>query len=292
MNFENVLQSLAFGLFTGGIYGITAVGLALVFGVMKVLNVAHGELLMLGGYISYWAFTELGLDPFLSLFIVIPAMFLVGIILDRVLFRHVIRQEGEEKIKNSLLVSFGLALVIQNLAITQFTADDRFTQVAYMGAGLKLAGISMPYTSLGSFVLALVVILALHGFLHESSPGKAVLATASDLEAAELVGINIQRVFMLTFALGAALAAIAGTQVVLAYGISPSIGLTWTLKALIVVVLAGTGSILGAFPAGLLLGVVEALSGAFLGATYSEVIGLVMFLLVLLLRPQGLFGRK
>jgi len=292
MNLQNVIQSLAFGLFTGGMYGIAAVGLSLVFGVLKVLNVAHGELLMLGGYISYWTFIVLGLDPFLSLFIVIPAMFLVGLALDRILFRHIVRQEGEAKIKNSLLVSFGLALIIQNLAIAQFTADDRTVQVAYMGSGLNLLGVGLPYTRLGSLIIALVVILALHFFLHHSSPGKAVLATAEDLEAAELAGINIHRVFMLTFALGASLAGIAGTQVVLIYGISPSVGLFWTLKALIIVVLAGTGSILGAFPAGLLLGVVEALSGTFLGATYSEVIGLVMFLLVLLLRPQGLFGRS
>ncbi len=292
MNFQDILQSLAFGLFTGATYGLAAVGLSLVFGVLKVLNVAHGELLMLGGYLSFWAFTLLGLDPFLSLVIVIPAMFLVGLALDRILFRHLIRQEGEEKVKNSLLVSFGLALIIQNLAIAQFTADDRTIQVAYLGLGFNLLGVSLPYTRLGSFILALAVILGLHFFLHNSSPGKAIRATAEDVEAAELAGINIQRVFMLTFALGSALASIAGMQVVLNYGISPSIGLTWTLKALIVVVLAGTGSILGSFPAGLLLGVVEALSGTFLGATYSEVIGLVIFLLVLLVRPQGLFGRK
>ncbi len=292
MTVQSVVQSLAFGLFTGGIYGIAAVGLALVFGVLKVLNVAHGELLMLGGYITFWAFNTLGLDPFLSLLIVIPLMFLVGLLLERVVFRHIMRQEGETKIKNSLLVSFGLALILQNLAISQFTADERSVQVGYMGIGLHVWGIDLPFTRLGSLALALVVIAGLHFFLHHTRPGKAVLATAEDLEAAELAGINIQRVFMLTFALGAALASIAGTQVVLNYGISPSIGLSWTLKALIVVVLAGTGSILGSFPAGLLLGVVEALSGSLLGATYSEVVGLVMFLAVLLIRPQGLFGRN
>ncbi len=292
MNLVDIAQSLVFGLFTGGIYGITAVGLALIFGVLKVLNVAHGELMMLGGYISYYAFTALGLDPFISLLIVIPAMFLFGLILERVFFRQMMRQDEEEKIKNSLLVSFGLVLIIDNLAITQFSADDRTIQVSYLGSGLSLAGISIPYARLGGLLLAFIVILVLHFFLHHSQPGKAVLATAEDIEAAELVGINVQRVFLLTFALGAALAAIAGTQVALTYGISPSIGISWTLKALIVVVLAGTGSIFGAFPAGLLLGVVEALSGVILGPTYSEVIGLVMFLLILLLRQQGLFVRR
>ena len=141
-------------------------------------------------------------------------------------------------------------------------------------------------------LIALLVTLGLNYFLHHTYPGKAILATAEDFEAAELVGININRVYMMTFALGASLASIAGTFVTVTYGLSPSIGVIWTLKALIVIVLAGTGSILGAFPAGLLLGVVEALSGTFIDTSYREVVGLVIFLLVLVLRPQGLFARN
>jgi branched-chain amino acid transport system permease protein len=292
MSFESFLQTLVFGVFVGGIYGIAAMGLALVFGVLKMMNIAHGELLMLGGYVSYWAFSKLGVDPFVSILLVIPALFLVGLLLDRVVYRHIVRLEGEEKIKNSLLVSFGLTLVIQNLAQWGFTADERAIQVAYTGAGLNLAGVTLPYTRLGSFGIAIAVTLFLHFFLHRTYFGKAILATAEDWEAAELVGINIHRIYMVTFALGASLAAIAGTFVATTYGIAPSIGIIWTLKALVVVVLAGTGSILGAFPAGILLGVVEAVSGAFIGSTYREVIGLVMFVLVLVLRPQGLFARK
>ncbi len=292
MSIESFAQTLVFGLFVGGIYGIAAMGLAMVFGVLKMLNIAHGELLMLGGYVSFWAFRAYGVDPFVSLIIVIPALFLVGLLLDRVVYRHIVRLQGEEKIKNSLLVSFGLTLVLQNLAQWGFTADERTIQVAYMGTGFNLAGVALPYTRLGSFGIALAVALLLHLFLHRTYFGKAILATAEDWEAAELAGINIHRVYMLTFALGASLAAIAGTFVTITYGISPSIGVIWTLKALIVVVLAGTGSILGAFPAGLLLGLVEAVSGAFIGSTYREVIGLVIFVFVLILRPQGLFVRK
>lgn len=292
MSLESFAQTVAFGLFVGGIYGIAAMGLALVFGVLKMLNIAHGELLMLGGYASFWAFHAFGMDPFVSLLIVIPAMFLVGLALDRAVYRHVVRLTGEEKIKNSLLVSFGLTLVIQNLAQWGFTSDERTIQVAYAGQGLNLFGVALPYTRMGSLAIALVVAVLLHLFLRRTYPGKAILATTEDWEAAELAGINIHRVYMMTFALGASLAAIAGTMVIITYGISPSVGVLWTLKALIVVVLAGTGTVLGAFPAGLLLGVVEAVSGAFIGSTYREVIGLVMFLLVLVLRPQGLFARK
>lgn len=292
MSLESFLQTMVFGVFVGGIYGIAAMGLALVFGVLKMLNIAHGELLMLGGYVSFWAYATWGIDPFVSLLLTIPTLFLVGLLLDRVVYRHIVRLEGEDKIKNSLLVSFGLTLVIQNMAQWGFTADERAIPTAYTGAGLNLAGVTLPYTRLGSFGIALVVTLLLHFFLRRTTWGKAILATAEDWEAAELVGINIHRVYMMTFALGASLAAIAGTSVIITYGISPSVGIIWTLKALVVVVLAGTGSILGAFPAGILLGVVEAVSGAFINSTYREVIGLVIFILVLILRPQGLFTRK
>ena len=292
MSLESFLQTMVFGVFIGGIYGIAAMGLALVFGVLKMLNIAHGELLMLGGYVSFWAYVTWGIDPFVSILLTIPALFLVGLLLDRLVYRHIVRLEGEDKIKNSLLVSFGLTLVIQNMAQWGFTADERAIPTAYTGAGLNLAGVTLPYTRLGSFGIALVVTLLLHFFLRRTYWGKAILATTEDWEAAELVGINIHRVYMMTFALGASLAAIAGTSVIITYGISPSIGIIWTLKALVVVVLAGTGSILGTFPAGILLGVVEAVSGAFIGPTYREVIGLVIFVLVLILRPQGLFTRK
>lgn len=288
---QSIIQNLVFGLFVGGIYGTAALGLALVFGVLKVLNVAHGELMMIGGYVSFWLFTLLGMDPFLSLLFAIPLLFVLGLLLDLVVFRYIERLTGETRIKNSLLVSFGLTLVLQNLAIRLFTADERSIAMSYAGAGVNILGVALPYTRLISLLIALVVVLALHLFLHHTDLGKAILATAEDWEAAELAGINVRRTYMLTFALGAALAGIAGMLVGVGYGVAPSIGLAWTLKALIVVVLAGTGSVLGAFPAGVLLGVVESIGGAAIGASYREVISLAIFLIVLLLRPQGLFGR-
>jgi branched-chain amino acid transport system permease protein len=247
---------------------------------------------MIGGYIGFWAFSTLGLDPFLSLVIVIPALFVFGVILDRVLYRHVVLLPGEEKIKNSLLVSFGLGLVLQNLALWLFTGDERSVQPSYAGDGFNVFGVILPYTRLMTLASALIITLALHLFLSRTYPGKAIMATAEDYEAAELAGINIKRVYMLTFGLGAALAGVAGQFVTFTYALSPNIGMLWTLNSLIVIVLAGTGSILGALPAGILLGVVESLAGAYIAQTYKDVIGLVLFLAVLILRPQGLFVRK
>ena len=291
MSYETIAQNLVFGLFVGSLYGIAAVGLALIFGVLKILNVAHGELLMLGGYITFWLFVLFGIDPFVSLLICAPALFLFGLALERGVFRHVVRLSGETRIKNSLLVSFGLTLIIQSTVIRLFSADDRAVQMSYSGVGLGLFGVALPYTRLLILAIALGAILALHLFLQHTYTGKAIRATAEDWEAAALAGIDIQRIYRLTFGIGAALAGVAGTLVCVSYGVSPSIGLVWTLKALVVVVLAGAGSILGAFPVGLLLGAAEALSGTFIGPSYRELVGLVIFLLVLLLRPQGLFGR-
>jgi branched-chain amino acid transport system permease protein len=292
MGFSSFIQTVLFGIFAGSIYGVAAMGLALVFGVMKILNIAHGELVMIGGYVGFWAFTTLGMDPFASLIIVIVALFAVGIILDRVVYRHIVKLQGEEKIKNSLLVSFGLGLVLQNIALWVFTGDERSVQVSYAGDGLDIFGVLLPWTRLATVAIVLIITVALHLFLRKTYPGKAILATAEDYESAGLAGININRVYMLTFALGAALAGVAGQFVTFTYALAPSIGMFWTLKAMIVIVLAGTGSILGALPAGILLGVVEALSGAYLAQTYKEVVGLIIFLLVLILRPQGLFVRK
>ncbi len=291
MTLNTVIQTLVFGLFVGSIYGIAAVGLGLVFGVMGMLNVAHGELLMIGGYVGFWLSTMAGIDPLLSLLILGPLMFLLGMVLHKVLYTHVIRFAPEVRLKNSLLISFGLVLILQQMAILLWTADERTIQTSYTGHGFNLGEIVFPYTRLANLGIGLLVIALLYMFLRRTYFGKAIRATAENWEAAALAGINVQQIYLITFALGTTLAGIAGTLVALNYGIGPSIGLSWTLKALVVVVLAGTGSVTGAFPAGLLLGMAENASTLVIDPAYREVVGLAIFLLVLLLRPQGLFGR-
>ena len=291
MNPALVAQQLLFGLFVGGNYGLAAVGLSLVFGVLRVLNVAHGEFLMLGGYASFWAFTLLHVDPFVSVLISGPLLLLLGLALNQGLFSFVEKLDEENKIRTSLLISFGLTLVLQNLAQVLWTANERAVSTSYGGAGLNVLGVLLPYSRLAALALSLLAIVALDQLLRRTYFGKAVRATAEDWQAASLAGIDIQRTYLLTFGLGAALAGVAGALVSVSYSIAPTIGTAWMLKALVVVVLAGMGSIVGAFAAGLLLGVAEALSIFVIGASYREVVGLVLFLLVLLLRPQGLFGK-
>jgi len=284
-------QQLLLGLLIGGLYGLAAAGLSLVFGVMKVLDVAHGELIMLGGYAAFFAVGLLGLDPFGSLAVVIPLSLLLGVVLYLGLFGFVVRADEETRVKNSLLIGFGLALAFHALAVRLWTADERSIVTPYGGSVLMLGDLAIPLVRLLSLLLAFLLIGGLHLLLARWRWGKAIRATAEDWQAALLTGIDVRRAYLLAFALGTGLAGAAGTLVAIGYSVSPSIGLEWTLKALIVVVLAGLGSMLGTFVGGLVLGVAEAASAAAFGGAYREIVGLVIFVLVLVARPKGLFGR-
>ena len=285
-------QNAIFGLLIGGLYGLAAVGLSLVFGVLKILNVAHGELLMLGGYAAFWLFTLWHVDPFVSLVPSAAAMFLIGAMLYRLLFGRLLYAPDDLKLKNSILIGFGLSLVLQTAALLAWTADERAVETAVSGSVLPVGGVVVPVLRLASLGVAFAVLAGLHVFLQKTRWGTAVRATADDVEAAEMVGIPVPLVFLGAFGLGSALAGVAGALVSVTDSVNPTIGLSWTLKALIVVVLGGMGNILGTFVAGLFLGVAEAVSGFVLGNAYREVMGLVLFLLVISVRPQGLFSRE
>jgi branched-chain amino acid transport system permease protein len=289
---ESVSQTLVFGILVGALYALVALGLSLVFGVTKFLNVAHGELLMFGGYASFWAFSLWGVDPFLTIPTTILALLVIGLILYKVLFARMVKLPEETKIKNTLLVGFGLSVILQNLALRFWTADDRGITPSYFGEAFTILGVRFPLVRLASLCTALVFLLALHLFLRKSYMGKAIRATVQDWQAATLMGIDIHKVYLLAFALGAALAGVAGTLVAVNYSIEPSMGLTWTLKALIVMVLGGLGSITGTLVGGLVLGLTESATSLLLSNNYREVVSLVLFLLILVFRPQGLFGAK
>jgi branched-chain amino acid transport system permease protein len=284
-------QQLLLGVLIGGLYGLAAAGLSLVFGVLKVLDVAHGELIMLGGYMAFFVVAGFGLDPFASLLLVIPLSLLLGVALYWGLFGFVVRADEETRVKNSLLIGFGLALALHALAVRLWTADERSIITPWGGAVISVGGLSIPVVRLLSLAVAIALIGGLHLLLARWRWGKAIRATAEDWQAALLTGIDVRRAYLLAFAIGTGLAGAAGTLVTIGYSVSPSIGLEWTLKALIVVVLAGLGSMMGTFVGGLLLGVAEAASAAVFGGPYREVVGLVIFVVVLVVRPRGLFGR-
>ncbi|MCS7179563.1 MAG: branched-chain amino acid ABC transporter permease [Anaerolineae bacterium] len=287
-----VAQSLASGILVGALYGLAAVGLSLVFGVTKILNVSHGELLMLGGYTSFWLFTLFGVDPFAGIPLSMFALVIIGLIVYQLLFSRLIKLPTEDKIRTSLLVGFGLGLMLQNIALRLWTADNRGITPSYAGAVLTVLGVRLPYVRVASLVIAFVFLLALQLFLQKTYTGKAIRATAQDWEAATLMGINVHRVYLLSFVLGTALAGAAGTLVAVGYSVEPVMGLHWTLKALIVLVMGGIGSIAGTLIGGLILGVTESAAAVWISGNYRHVVGLAIFILVLLIRPQGLFGAK
>ena len=288
--YELYAQTFVNGINVGALYGLAAVGLSLTFGVMKMLNIAHGEFLMVGGYFAYWLFTLMGLDPFLGLPIIAIALFLIGAIFYKLVFAGIARFHEEVKVKNSLLVGFGLFLVLPQIARGLWTADERAITPIYSGTSFPLLGVRVAYVPLAGLVVSGVVILALHFLLTRTYFGKSVRGTSENWKSAKLMGINVDKTYLITFAIGTALAGIAGVLVGLVQAITPDVGMEWTIKALIVVVLAGIGSVGGAFIAGLVLGVVEAVGAIFMGP-YSMVLGLLIFLLILMLRPQGLFGK-
>lgn len=290
MNIEILIQSVIFGIFLGALYGLGAVGFSFIFGVMKILNIAHGELLMLGGYAAFFLLSLYKIDPFLSLPIVAILLFFTGAIFYKVLFARVIKFSDELRIDTSLLISFGLILILSQMSVLSFTADEVGITTPYSGKGIEIYGMQFPYIRILGFIVAMIAIFGLQIFLHKTYLGKSIRAAAENLESAILMGVNVNRVYLISFALACALAGIAGSIVVVSYSISPAIGMEWSLKAMIITILAGVGSIGGAFVAGVLLGIVESVSAIFLGP-YMSVVGLIMFLLVLMLRPQGLFGR-
>ncbi|MEW5868145.1 MAG: branched-chain amino acid ABC transporter permease [Chloroflexota bacterium] len=289
---EAILQNIVFGILIGALYGLAALGLSLVFGVTKFLNVAHGELLMFGGYASFWIFNLLGLDPFLSLPLNILVLLVIGFVLYELLFVRMVKLGVEDKIKNTMLVGFGLSLILQNVALLLWTADDRGITTSYSAQAFKLLGIRFPMMRLASFALALVCLIALNIFLRKTFTGRAIRATVEDWEAASLMGINVHQVYLLSFVLGAVLAGIAGALVSATFSVYPSMGMHWTLKALVVMVLGGLGSFTGTFVGGVLLGATESVTAFVIGGNYREIVGLLLFLLVLIFRPQGLLGSK
>jgi branched-chain amino acid transport system permease protein len=285
-------QNLVFGLLVGGLYGLAAVGLSLVFGVTKILNVSHGELLMLGGYAGFWLFTLFGVDPFLGLPLAILFLVLLGFVVYKLIFGRMTKLGEEVKIKNTMLVGFGLGIVLQNVAQRLWTADQRGITTDYSSMAFTLFDVRFPVVRVASFLIALFVLVALHLFLKRTYFGKAIRATVQDWEAAALLGISTDRVYLVSFLLGAGLAGLAGALVSVGYSIEPTMGLEWTLTSLIVMVLGGLGSFVGTFVAGLLLGITQSLTSFWLGGAYREMVALVLFLLVLIVRPQGLFGTK
>jgi len=277
----------------GALYGLASVGFTLVFGVMRVLNIAHGAFMMIGGYLSFWAFTLYQIDPLVSLLLIAPSLFIMGLIVYVVQVLPVIKfTDDHEKIHVSLLISFGVSVVLQNIALLLWTGDIRSITTSYAGSVLQIFNIRIPVVGIAGVALAVLFVFGLYVFLSKTRLGKSMRATAADWNAASLMGINTNRAYLISFAIGVALAGIAGTLVCMIHSIDPDMGLFWTLKGMIIITVAGVGNVRGVLACGLLLGIVESLSVFIAGASYREVVGLVILVAVLMVKPKGLFTSR
>jgi branched-chain amino acid transport system permease protein len=282
------VQSLLSGVLVGGVYALIGIGLTIIFGVMRIINFAHGDLLMVGMYLTYFIFTILGIDPFLSIVITIPLMFLLGAFLQKVFINRVLNALPQ----NQILLTIGLGLVMSNLAMMLFTSDYRILTTTYSSASVSIAGISISMPLLVSFLITAAITAFLYWFLLKTDTGQAIRATAQDRDAAQLMGVNVRRMSILATGMGAALAGTAGALISPTYYIFPQVGAAFTLKAFVIVVLGGMGSVIGATLGGVVIGAAESLAAVYVSAGLKELFVFVLFLLVLLFRPAGLLGKS
>ena len=283
---ETLVQSVVSGVLTGSLYAMIGVGLTVVFGVMRIINLAHGDLVMLGMFGAFWAHALLRIDPFVSIVLWVPLMFLAGMLIYRFLLKPII--PGGEL--NTLLYTAGLSLLIANVALFAWTGDYRTIKLRYALSPLRPFGIAVPIPLAIAFLLAIVITVCLYLFLARTDPGRAIRATSQNPEAAALMGIDVDRISMLTFGLGSALAGAAGVLLAPSLYLYPTVGELLVAKCFVIVVLGGLGSVSGAIAGGILLGLVESLGAVYISVAYKDTIGFVIFLLVLLFRPSGLFG--
>lgn len=279
-----VPQTWVNGILLGGIYALLGVGMTMMFGIVKLTNLAHGEFIIIGAFASTLLADLLGVDPILTLIVTVPIMFIVGVILQTVLINRVMLQGSEP----ALLVTFGLSIILQDAMLLLFTADARHSKVSYATSTIKITNnLSIPVLNLVVFAVSLVTILVLTIFLRKTYMGRAIRATSDDTSAASLMGVNVKRTYGIAMGIAMATAAVAGMGVGMLWTYYPSSGGNYLLTAFGVVVIGGMGSIPGTLVAGLIYGLAQVAGGANYGALVSYVILIIM----LAFRPQGLFSK-
>lgn len=281
-------QVIVNGLLLGGVYAAIGVGFSLTWGVLNIINIAHGAMVMLGAYVSFFLFSAFGLDPFLSIPVSMAAMFALGYVLQRVIINRVLGYG----VFMTLVLTFGLSLFFIDFALIVFSGDYRSVTTGYAGQGIRLAGAVVPYQRLGILLVSLFVVFGLHLFLSRSSVGRAIRATALNRGSAQLLGVNIAGIYALTFAIGAATAGAAGSLLAMTITITPVLGNLFIGKAFIVAALGGLGTVYGALVGGLVLGMAESLGASILGASWQHAIGFAILVGILILRPEGLMGKE
>ena len=291
MDPTRILQIIFTGLIMGGIYALIAVGLNLIYGTMRLLNIAHGELIMVGAYITYWLYMLYGVSPLLSMVLVVGLSAIIGLLVCLFIFLPIIKTSKSVTVleSNSLLIFFGLSFIFTNAASLLWTADIR--GYSYMTKVVHIAGVPLMYNRLVALAVALLVCFFCYILIQKTMLGKAIRALIQDREASQLVGIDTNFIYLFSFSLGFAMAGLAGCLLSMFYEITPFMGLPYTIIAFIVIVLGGLGNILGSLLGGFLLGLLETIGVSVTSPGLRPILSYSVFILIILIRPKGIFGR-
>lgn len=292
---EVFLQTLIAGLLLGGLYALIGLGMTLIMGVMKIINLSHGELMMVSMYIAYWMFTLFNIDPYISVLIATPLLFFLGIAIQRYLINPVLKVESILP-ENQVILTVGIGMVLSNLATIFFKSDYRSTPVSYATKAIYLSDfwkdspieLSLSFPWAFSFLIAVIITVALWLFLTKTDTGKSIRATAQDQDAALLMGVNVKRMRVLAFGIGSGLVGAAGCLFIPIYYLFPSLGGQFTLIAFVITILGGLGSTFGAITGGLILGIFESMTATYLGMGWAPVGRFVIFIACLVFLPGGI----
>jgi branched-chain amino acid transport system permease protein len=285
------LDALLNGVLMGGIYGLTALGLTLIFGVMKVINFAHGTHLMMMMYASYWVVELTGIDPYLSLIVVIPVAYLLGYFTQDLLVNPILNKEADVREPvGVLLLTAGLWIFFNNFFLLLFGANFRSAETIYSGTTFSLGSILVSKPLLYAFIISLISTYILYRFLKTTRLGRAIRATGQDRESARLMGINVFRIYNIAFGIGIVAVGIAGVVLIPLFYVHPFAGDVFDIRAFVIVVLGGLGSVPGALLGGIIVGVIESLAGQYFSMTWAAALIYIIFLIVLFIRPSGIFG--
>lgn len=287
------LQATVNGIFMGSIYGLTALGLTIIFGVIKVINFAHGSLLMVGMYAAYWFILFTGIHPYFALIVVVPLLFLFGYLMQDIVIRPVFKAEKDVREPITVIVvTTGVWYLLDNLALMLFGAKYRVIPTAITGKSFSVGDLIISVPKFYGFIITIVTAVLLVLFFKKTRMGKAIRATSFDRDAASLMGIKQYKIYNIAFGIGTAIAGIVGCVLVPFYYVFPTVGVIFDIRAFVIVVLGGLGSILGAVLGGIIIGLVESIFSQFMASTWTEGIIYAIFLLILFIKPSGLFGAR
>ncbi len=283
-----IIQILINGVLLGGVYGLIGLGFSLVWGVTNLINLAHGSLVILGAYSTFWIFHYLHIDPFLSIPIVMVGLFIIGYLMQRYIFNLAIKAD----VFLTLIMTFGMDVLLAQLMIVMWSADWRSIATSYQGKSFIIGEYLLPYSRMLGFLAAIILTILTALFLNKTKTGQSIRAVALDMMAARLMGVNPGKTYAITFGIGTALAGAAGSLISVIQSFNPAVGGGITLRAFVVAILGGLGSVEGAFVGGIILGIIETFSAFYLGESFKNVVTFTLFVIILVTRPRGLLGKK